>query len=446
MGSEVKTAPESNEDSDFQVKLAAFNEQNQFIEELGAAFAKGINGGKPYNLKDLLVEIMMSPRFRAKSSLELEGVALNTSDLGSRRLLTPEEMEAKSKSLLGWKWGQNDNPNPWQYDQEWTQLEDRFKLYYGGIDSNGIKDRQRQLTALMSNVAEKQALEMACPAVVLDFDKPDGERKLFNGIDRNTTPNSKAGEVYTIETKAFGESFTVEEHGENNPETFSYSGVLATGNNAVKVGFLNDWYDPNVGDRNLHVVSISVKDSKQRSILHFDRDHLVEGSEVFSCGGFRQNLKLSCDDGYILAPFQATEAGTYSVEVKVWGEQAGPDLIRMSSTVQNVSYRELASGGEIVLKEKLVELHQKFLGEKLSINDDEITYSYSLLLESWEERKTHEHNGYAWRWPDENCNFYSQSHWGGGSVSRRANDDNQMLYTWTSILIYLMTDFYYLHE
>jgi hypothetical protein len=139
----------------------------------------------------------------------------------------------------------------------------------------------------MSNVAEKQAVEMACPAVVMDFAKTDGQRNLFNGIDRNTTPNSKAGEVYTIETKAFGESFTVEEHGENNPETFSYSGVLATGNNAVKVGFLNDWYDPNVGDRNLHVVSISVKNSNQQSILYFDRDHLVEGSETFTCGSSR---------------------------------------------------------------------------------------------------------------------------------------------------------------
>ncbi|MGA1713355.1 MAG: hypothetical protein ACO4CS_18890, partial [bacterium] len=164
------------------------------------------------------------------------------------------------------------------------------------------------------------------------------------------------------------------------------------------------------------------------------------------CGGFRQNLKLSCDDGYILAPFQATEAGTYSVEVKVWGEQAGPDLIRMSSTVQNVSYRELASGGEILLKEKLVELHQKFLGEKLSINDDEITYSYRLLLESWEERKTHENNGQPWRWPYEDC-WVDLNAWHGSDGARRySNDPNQMLYTWASVLIYLMTDFYYLHE
>ena len=450
MGSEVKTAPESTEDADFISKLAAFNEQNQFIEELGAAFAKGINGGKPYNLKDLLVEMMMSPWFRAKSSLELEGVAMNTSDLGSRRLLTPEEMEAKSKSLLGWKWGQNNNPSPWRYDQEWTQLNDRFKLYYGGIDSNGIKDRQRQLTALMSNVAEKQALEMACPAVVLDFDKPYGKRKLFNGIDRNVTPTTEAGEIFTVKSKNFGENFTVEAANEKNPELIYFDVDLLPGGKSIKVNFLNAWYDENVGGRHLHIVSFSVKDSKQNTILFFDRENVVDESETFTCGRFgqseREKFSLHCNDGYVSVPFRVETEGTYSVEIVVWGEQAGPDNVAMSATIEDVEYLERPSSGEILLKQKLVELHQKFLGEQLDIDSDEINNSYQLLVETWQERETHEHNGYAWRWPDENCNFYSQSHWGDGSVSRRANDDNQMLYTWTSILIYLMTDFYYLHE
>ncbi|MFZ9069106.1 MAG: DUF1588 domain-containing protein, partial [bacterium] len=239
MGEEVKRAPESSGDVDYQIKLAAFTEQNDFIEELGQQFAQGFGDGQPFNAKDLFVEMMMSPWFRASTGTSTS-VAYQASDVGSRRLLTPEELAAKTESLLGWEWGQRDEPDQWQYDEQWTQLGDRFKIYYGGIDSNGIKERSRALTSLMSNVAEKQAVEMACPAVVMDFAKTDGQRNLFNGIDRNTTPNSKAGEVYTIETKAFGESFTVEEHGENNPETFRYSGVLATGNNAVKVRFLND--------------------------------------------------------------------------------------------------------------------------------------------------------------------------------------------------------------
>ena len=80
-------------------------------------------------------------------------------------MLTPEELEAKSNTLLGWKWGNDNSPDLWDYDEEWTQLRNRYNIYYGGIDSNGIKDRSRALTSLMSNVAEKQAVEMACPAL-----------------------------------------------------------------------------------------------------------------------------------------------------------------------------------------------------------------------------------------------------------------------------------------
>ena len=86
------------------------------------------------------------------------------------------------------------------------------------------------------------------------------------------------------------------------------------------------------------------------------------------------------------------------------------------------------------------------LGEKLSIHDDEITYSYRLLLESWEERKTHENNGQAWSWPNEEC-WANLNAWHGLDSARGSSyDPNQMLYTWASVLIYLMTDFYYLHE
>ena len=100
---------------------------------------------------------------------------------------------------------------------------DRYRISYGGIDSNGIKERSRALTPLMSNVAEKQAVEMACPAVVLDFDKPDGERLLFNGIDRNTTPASE-----------FSKTFTVREENFESRKIFSISGVLESGKKQLK--------------------------------------------------------------------------------------------------------------------------------------------------------------------------------------------------------------------
>ncbi|MGA1713444.1 MAG: DUF1588 domain-containing protein, partial [bacterium] len=83
MGEEVKRAPESSGDVDYQIKLAAFTEQNDFIEELGQQFAQGFGDGQPFNAKDLFVEMMMSPWFRASTGISTS-VAYQASDVGSR--------------------------------------------------------------------------------------------------------------------------------------------------------------------------------------------------------------------------------------------------------------------------------------------------------------------------------------------------------------------------
>ena len=56
MGADAALAPEEVSDSDYSERLALFEEQNGFIEALGQQFSQGINGGKPFNGKDLLTE------------------------------------------------------------------------------------------------------------------------------------------------------------------------------------------------------------------------------------------------------------------------------------------------------------------------------------------------------------------------------------------------------
>jgi len=379
--------------------------------------------------------MMMSPWFRGQSTDSIQNTVAIVRDLGVRRLLTPEELEAKSENLLGWKWGDDGNPDLWDYDEEWTQLGNRYKIYYGGIDSNGIKERSRALTSLMSNVAEKQAVEMACPAVVIDFDKPDAERRLFSGIDRNTSPASEFGRTVSV----LGTDF-------NSQESFKASGSLEAGSKLIKIAFLNDWYDEVEGDRNLHVESIRVKNKSGNTILFHSKQSPIAGSSTFTCGSIRQNMSLYCNDGKIFVPLEISSLGTYEVEVIAWGDQAGPDPVLMSVGVESLNYEAGTSSGAKALKSKLIELHQKFLGESVSLNDEELEFSYRLMVETWEDRASQENNGWAWNWPNENCNFYLQSHWQDDGVSRRAADPNHMLYSWTSVLIYLMTDFYYLHE
>ena len=111
-------------------------------------------------MRDLFIENdLESLILQKKSTGEDPGCIEHRRNVGSRRLLTPEELEAKTFSLLGSKWGSNGKEDLFQYDLEYTALGDRYGLYYGGIDSNGIRNRARAMSSLMINVAERQALE-----------------------------------------------------------------------------------------------------------------------------------------------------------------------------------------------------------------------------------------------------------------------------------------------
>ena len=172
MGAPVLEAPAASEDKDFAINLAAFETQNRFIKELGKKFAKGIEGGAAYNGKDLLTSMVLSEWFRADEVENWDVRDRLVSELGTRRLLTPEELEKKSRSLLGWTCGRytyTPEKNAYDFDGKSSHLDNLYNIYYGGTDSDGITERTSALTALMVNVAEKQALDMTCPAVMVDF-------------------------------------------------------------------------------------------------------------------------------------------------------------------------------------------------------------------------------------------------------------------------------------
>ena len=107
------------------------------------------------------------------------------------------------------------------------------------------------------------------------------------------------------------------------------------------------------------------------------------------------------------------------------------------------------SVGSRTIREKLVYLHEKMLGETLTTSDAEIEASYQLLVDSWQDRLNfiEERGDWAWAWPEENCQFYLSEQWEAeDGIGNRGNDPTGMKNTWMSMLIYLMTDFSYLHE
>ena len=77
------------------------------MERLATRIPAGIPGRAAYNLKDLLVEIVLSKWFRADAMEDDESrfaeVALE--DAGAKRLLTPEELARKTAALTGFSVG-----------------------------------------------------------------------------------------------------------------------------------------------------------------------------------------------------------------------------------------------------------------------------------------------------------------------------------------------------
>ncbi|MBO6656089.1 MAG: DUF1588 domain-containing protein [Pseudomonadales bacterium] len=438
MGSDVLEAPANSSDYNFSQRLAAFEEQNDFIEELGASFASGINGGAPYNAKDLLTEMMMSPWFRASEVESAEVSDRLVSELGIRRLLTPEELEKKTASLIGWAWGDDNEPDEWEFDGRYTQLGNRFNIYYGGIDSNGITDRSSALTSLMVNVAERQALAVACPAVMIDFAQPDAERLMFGGIEPNMTPATEVASEFAVSSDNI-----------DDRETFQLAAQFSPGEKFVEIRFLNDWYDEDVGDRNLQLYELVIRGPDGTLVnLSFNQIDSYDGA-TYECGGATFEGFTVWSSCTVSIPFTVTTEGQHTLSLVAWGEQAGPDDIEMSVAVSDSNPAYGNSAGGIAIKEKLVQLHNHFLGEALSTDDAEIDATYGLLVDTWEARQDHiaENGDWAWNWPDESCDFPRSEFWeGDDAVGNNGNDPSGMKNTWASILIYLMSDFDYLHE
>ena len=195
MGSEVAEPPEDTGDADFEGRLLAANAQGAEVERLADGFRRGFRGRARYNLKDLLVEIVLSKWFRADAVEDADpvrGVALHGT--GARRLLTPEELARKTASLTGVQWGRHISTAA--FFQTRNALDDEYRLLYGGIDSAGITKRARDVTTVMAGVAKRHAVEASCLAVMRElYLLPDAERRLFAGIDQYVTPSRGAARI-----------------------------------------------------------------------------------------------------------------------------------------------------------------------------------------------------------------------------------------------------------
>ena len=473
MGTRVADAPEDQADADFDGRLLASNSQAAEVARLAEGFRSGFRGGSPHNLKDLLVEIVLSNWFRAES---LDGddavrtVALR--DAGARRLLTPRELADKTLALTGFQWGRSRGPHrvPWTAGQSnlLTNATQGYALLYGGIDSDGVTERATDFTAVMAGVAQSHALQSSHPIVMREFFLlPEEERRLFRGVDTTVSP------VF-----AFGGTFRVEADSWEDRESLSATGALSMGDSTIRLRFANDFSDDDSGaDRNVRLDRLVVSDAAGVTVYSYEFEDRHEDFGDQHCGDPRSSRPDGPPDHFVLwgdgcsieMSVSIPSDGAFSVEVVAWADQAGDEPATLSVTVESDAE---TSAGANRIRAKLAELIEKLHGIQVAADSPEVRDAYGLFLEVWELKRGTSGDHFLWNdgnidieWADDQHFFDGiadhlwrtelDEHgnalgwdWDGTHeffLGTDFSDSQGLARTWAVVLAYLMMDYRYLY-
>ena len=370
--------------------------------------------------------------------------------------------------MTGFQWGRlRDGIQPWRpvHEQQLNALTDRerYGLLYGGIDSDGVTERARDITSIMAGVAQSHALESSCPIAMKEFFLgKEEDRRLFDGVDLTVSPDFE-----------FGGSFEVKADDWNEKETVSLGGLLRAGPNTIRLSYVNEYYKDNEDqnlreDRNLRLDKLDVIDSEGRTVFTQELESVAATSDCNHPVG--DHFALHCV-GALEVPVEISESGDYLIEVVAWADQAGDELAMLEIVVASDPQQ---SEGSRLIRDDIVELYEKLNGVRLDLNSADIQSAYELFVDVWRLRKD---SGYVrfFDWNERlDCGDWASDHyyldgivdgayiyredwdWGAGYgwdwdrinahfESIDWTDVHGMAETWAVVLAYLMMDYRYLY-
>ena len=462
LGTEVAAPPEDEGDADFAGLLLASNAQSAEVQRLVRGFRLGFGGGRPYNLKDLLVEIVLSKWARAESTTDDDRVRLAAlRDAGMERLLTPEELTSKTAAATGVEFSRS-LPDPRTGLTPPSHLRgDSHRLLYGGIDSDGVTERTGDITAVMAGVAQHHAARLARAIMLRELHLlPARQRRLFRHVELATTPLSEFGETFEIEAGSWGDR-----------ETVSAQGRLTAGDVFVRLSYVNDYWEENLPeDYNLRLDRIELRDAAGRVLATRE----IEDLDDADCGGkgWREghenpDHQVFWCDTTLEVPLTVPADGRYSVDVVAWAEQPDGRLAELHILVESDMER---SAGAAAIRRQLADLHRDLLGVAAEPDSTEVDEAFRLFVDVWRRKREAGEEGDVCRpaqcrwyddtrffegidgapssvWvEDENSGYWDWDHEAVGEwLADKTADPNHVSRTWAVVLAYLMTDHRYLY-
>ena len=460
MGRDVAEPPEDENDADFEGHLLASNAQTAEVKRLARGFRRGFRGGSPYNLKDLLVEMVLSRWFRAESIADPDAVrSVALGDAGARRLLTPEELARKTLAITGFQWGRvRVDTQPWRGPaHEETNLladiEQGYGLLYGGIDSDGVTDRARDFTSVMAGVAQTHALRTSCPVVMKDlYLLPDGQRRLFSRSADTVSPAFEFSAEFEIEASA--------DTGEM--QTVSARGKLRAGSLNVVLAFLNGGFDEATNRvRHLRLDRLDVRAASGELVATQELEDLPWVNEQNRPWGPWYWMRVT---GALRVPVAIPRDGEYEIVVVTSADQAGDELARLEVIVESETQ---GSVGAKAIRNELAALFDRLLGMSVTAESPDVQAAYDLFVDVWERGRGVEDGELIecdWRGDqhyldgivDDAFVWRDDWEWGEGywwdwdRISPHFNtidwfDPHGVEEAWTVVLAYLLMDYRYLY-
>ena len=472
MGSEVVSGPEHVDDADYEQRRVEFDAQQIEVRRLANGFRNGFQPDRPYNAKDLLVEIFLSKWFRATTYDEGDsqsGPILRK--VGSARLLTPEELDVKTAAITGYQWGRHYDNVVWREPREWerSELSRNYALLYGSIDSDGITTRTREMSSLMSAVAQLHATHASCPIAFRElYLLPEDKKRLFDGYDRSLTPT----------TEIAGGSTTIKNEVEDGQQTVTYSGSIVSDKVRLRISFTN-----NAGsmgeDRNLYVDKIVLRDAQHHVVQNIEIEDVDWAENQAGCDIRRgsSHATFYCN-GTLGIDLSIDQPGEYEIDILAWGSQVSGIGPTMGVTIDSLSNQHDTLGARAI-KAQLVQLLDRMLGVETE-DDSAVTKElYTLFLNLWAHTQQYDDHGstFPGKLAGRNLNCeYSNDYrflegivdpayvceekendpsykrcrfdwpiWNDVSRNMQFDDPQGISKTWVSMLTSLLMDYRYLH-
>ena len=459
MGVDIADVPEDPNDPGFAGRLLAANAQAREVSRIAERFRNGVGGTRPYNLKNLLLDMVLSDWFRAGTINDDDPIRREAlRHAGAERLLTPEELTRKTAAITGVEWGRI-RPDPTRrFTFRQSNLEREYRLAYGGIDSNGVTERAVEMTALMASVAQRHAVEISRMIALKElYLLPNGDRRLLRGVNVLRSPAGEIGGVSSVR----GLRAT--------PETLTFEGAMKRGTKTVTLSFLNGhWNREERKGRHLRVDRLDLKHASGELAFSMELEDLTDYSQSHSgnCADFNEGAYRfhGCAGVTVRFPLTVPADGEYRLELVLWGERYGDQLPRIAVSVDGdaITSREARR-----IKAKLAALHWQFLGERVALDSADVEEAYALFVDVWRQGRTAE-TAKLCNWPAGRCLLHIDQAFFEGIVEEQPLGRNRdgwrwvdwgkarqiigetpdpfhVAQSWSVVLAFLMTDYRYLH-